>query len=78
MGGCTHEARIHGLWFSLQIPIVSLLCVTCAVTRCSPALEGLSTHVDELNQRDDFRSFVRKVRRLFQALAEPAGERYQH
>ncbi|CAK0736075.1 hypothetical protein CVIRNUC_000687 [Coccomyxa viridis] len=48
------------------------------VTRCSPALEGLSTHVDELNQRDDFRSFVRKVRRLFQALAEPAGERYQH
>ena len=74
MGGYTHEARIIVLSSNLQFPIFSLLCVTSAVTRCSPALEGLSAHVEELNQRDDFRSFVRKVRRLFQALAEPAGE----
>ena len=40
-----------------------------AVTRCTPELEDLGPCLEELNKGDDdFRGFVRRVRKLFQAL----------
>jgi len=48
---------------------VSLQCTAYAVTRCTPVLENLEPVLEKLNQGgDDFRGFVRRVRKLFLAL----------